>query len=165
MIRFIHNFAARRRCAEHGFRSLKRSAEHGFTLIELMVVIAIIGLVSATVIFNLPDSRGNLLDEAESFAARAAAVRDEAIIGAHETRVLVNAQGYRFERRRRGEWLSFEQKPLRPLQWDEATRVGSLAIMFDPTGQASDSARLFMSRGDASVAVDFDVNGSVRVAG
>jgi general secretion pathway protein J len=32
---------------EHGFTSLRRSAEHGFTLVEMMVALAIFGLIAA----------------------------------------------------------------------------------------------------------------------
>ena len=63
---------------ESGFTFLRRSAESGFTLIELMVVMTIIGLTSAVVIFAIPDPRGRVIDEAERFAARTLAARDDA---------------------------------------------------------------------------------------
>jgi general secretion pathway protein H len=140
-------------------------AEHGFTLIELMVVIAIIGLMSAAVIFNLPDPRGNLVDEAERFAARAVAARDEAVITARETRVRVTPMGYAFEKRRRGAWSAIEGKPLRPANWDEGTQANSADIIFDTTGLTNDASRIVLSRGDVRVAIDVGVDGSIRVAG
>ncbi len=157
--------SATRSEAEHGFTSLRRTAEHGFTLIELMVVIAIIGLMSAAVIFNLPDPRGNLVDEAERFAARVVAARDEAVITARETRVRVTQTGYAFDKRRRGEWTAIEGKPLLPTNWGEGTQASVAEIIFDPTGLASDTQRIVISRDGAQVAVDLDSDGSVRVAG
>jgi general secretion pathway protein H len=139
--------------------------ETGFTLIELMVVIAILGLMSAAVIFNLPDPRGNLVDEAERFAARVIAVRDEAVITARETRVRVTQTGYTFEKRRRGEWTAIDGKPLRPANWNEGTQASAAEVIFDSTGLASDAQRIVISRDGARVAVDFGVDGSIRVAG
>jgi len=78
--------------------------ERGFTLIELMIVIAIIGLASAVVVLALPDPRGRLTDEAARFAARTRAAHDLAVVGARCPRaamVLTNgrtADGWRWRK-------------------------------------------------------------------
>ena len=88
-----HGFMSFRRSAEHGFMSFKRSAEHGFTLVEMMVVLVIIGLASATVLLAMPDPRGDLRGDGERFAARAKAAQDSAIIEAREMALWVTGSG------------------------------------------------------------------------
>ncbi|MFM9852389.1 MAG: GspH/FimT family pseudopilin [Sphingomonadaceae bacterium] len=139
------------------------SSETGFTLIELMVVITIIGLMSAVIIFNLPDPRGRVVDEAEQFAARVLAVRDEAILSARETRVRVTKSGYGFDARRRGRWEAIREKPLASAQWKPGTGSSATDIVFDPTGQASDSATVTIVRDATSVGVTIGLDGSIRV--
>ena len=106
-----------KRSAEHGFTSLRRSAEHGFTLVELMVVIAIIGVASAAVVWALPDPRGRLLDEATTFAARARAAHDTAIVEARPVSLWVSPGGYGFDERSGGQWRAIGEKPLRVATW------------------------------------------------
>jgi general secretion pathway protein H len=151
------------RSAQQGFMSLPRSAQQGFTLIELMVVITIIGLMSAAVVFNLPDPRGRVVDEAEQFAARVLSVRDEAILTAREMRVRVNKEGYGFDARRRGRWEAVSDKPLGPAQWKPGTGATAANVVFDPTGQASDAATITIARDAVSVGVIIGVDGSISV--
>ena len=161
-----HGFTSLRRSAENGFTSLRRSAEHGFTLIELMVVITIIGLLAAVVILRFPDPRGSLASEAERFAARALAVRDEAVIGSRETALIIGVTGYGFERRARGIWIKLDEKPFRPQRWSPGT-VAAVArqarVTFDPTGLASAPLKFRLVRDSAHVIVDIAVDGSIRV--
>jgi general secretion pathway protein H len=163
-----HGFTSLKRSAQHGFTSLKRSAEHGFTLIELMVVITIIGLMSAAVIFVFPDPRGPLMDEAERFAARALAVRDEAVIGSRETALFVDATGYGFERRRRGNWDQLREKPFGPARWSDGTSAavpeGARGrVTFDPTGLASQALSVTITRDSAQVVVNIATDGTINV--
>ena len=151
--------------AEHGFGSSYRSAEHGFTLIELMIVIAIIGLMTAAVIFNLPDPRGRVIDEAERFAARAAAAREDAIMTARDVRVRVSAHGYGFDRQRRGKWIEIAGKPLGAAHWVKGTRADTAEIIFDSTGFASDTDRVLIMRDGAQAVVQFDADGTIHVEG
>jgi general secretion pathway protein H len=44
--------------------------QSGFTLVELLIVLTIVGLMSAAVVIAMPDQRGSLVSEAERFAAR-----------------------------------------------------------------------------------------------
>ncbi len=148
--------------------SLRRSAEHGFTLVEMMVVLTIIALASATVVFAIPDPRGRVVDEAEHFAARTLAARDDAIVQSRDTRIWITANGYGVERRRRGAWAAMTDKPFRTVQWQPGTTAligasGREAIMFDATGAPSSPATVTLVRDDARATVTVSSNGVIRV--
>jgi general secretion pathway protein H len=152
--------------AQEGFRSLRRSAQMGFTLIELMVVITIIGVMAAAVILVFPDPRGSLEGEAERFAARVLAVRDEAVIGSRETVLIVATTGYRFERRARGQLLPLTEKPFAPQIWTAGTAAAvarETRVTFDPTGLASAPLSLRLVRGGAQVVIDIAADGTINV--
>ena len=162
----IASLKTARRSAQQGFRSLCRSAQQGFTLIELMVVITIIGVMAAAVIWVFPDPRGSLSGEAERFAARALAVRDEAVIGSRETSLIVGTTGYRFERRARGQSLPLTEKPFAPQAWTAGTAAAlprETRVTFDPTGLASAPLSLRLVRDGAQVVVDIATDGTINV--
>ena len=145
-----------------------RYAEHGFTLIEMMVVIVIIALTSAVVVFAIPDPRGRVIDEAEHFAARTLAARDDAIVQSRDTRIWITASGYGVERRRRGAWAAVSEKPFRTVQWETGTSAltgasGREAITFDATGAPSSPATVILVRDDARATVTVSGNGVIRV--
>ena len=146
-----------------------RSRVHalGFTLVELLVVLTLIGLMSAAVILAMPDPRGTLAAEAERFAARSAAARDKAIVDAAAMSVRVTAAGYGFDRRDGSEWRPLDGKPFVEQAWKEGTQAtiageGAMRIMFDPTGIA-EPARVTLVRDDETMAVTIGADGEVDV--
>ena len=138
-------------------------SERGFTLIELMVVLAIVGVMSAVVVLAMPDPRGRLVDEAERFAARTIAARDNAIISAHATRLAVDTDGYRFEQRRGGTWQNIAERPLKQVSWADGTKASAVIVHFDPTGLAAPPARITLQRGDERVDIAIGADGGVHV--
>jgi len=145
----------------------RRPADAGFTLVELLVVLTIIGLMSAAVVLALPDGRGNLTAEAERFAARVHAAGEQAILEARPMALRVTAAGYGFDRRERGEWRPLTEEPFRDRAWEEGTRAGlaegaAERVTFDATGVA-DPAKLLLLHGGEQVSVVIRADGSVHV--
>ena len=146
------------------------SDECGFTLIELMVVLTIIGFISAAVVLAMPDPRGRVVEDADRFAARVAAARDEAVVTARPMGVWVSASGYGFQRRDGGQWVPVEEKPFVTANWKSGTRAllgkdGRQQIGFDGTGLPTDAMTVTLAREAERVSVTVDMTGKVMVDG
>jgi len=147
-----------------GFKSLRRFAVNGFTLVELMVVLVIIGLMSAAVVLAIPDPRGGLVSEAETFAARARAGQERAIMDNRPVALRLTPAGYSFEQADKGAWQPMSERPFGPATWVEGTGVASPAdrIVFDSTGFA-EPAEVTLKRGSEQVGVSVGEGGDIRV--
>lgn len=139
----------------------------GFTLIEVMVVIVIIALASAAVMLTLPDGSEKLRGDAERFAGRLAAARDDAILQSRPMAVWVSPTAYGFAKRAQGRWQAIEDRPFATTPWRDGVSANTggqqLRIAFDGTGSADEPATVTLVRGEARASVAIDAAGRVRI--
>ena len=140
----------------------------GFTLIEMMVVLAILGLAAGAILITAPDSRRSLIQEAERFAANLVRAKEEAVLTNRIIDVRVTRDGYAFGAISRGMHRRLDERPFKSVEWSEDTTAmlsdsdQRSRIAFDSTGIATPAA-VDLFRSDGHVRVVVDIAGSVRV--
>lgn len=142
----------------------------GFTLVELMVVLLIIGLMASVVVFSFPSGSSALEEDAQRFAARTAALRDNAILQSRPMAVQVTPSGYSFLERRKGSWSVIEDKPFVSTNWSSGVtaktgETGPMMISFESTGLPSDQAELVLQGEAQSRRILIAPMGDVQLAG
>jgi len=139
----------------------------GFTLVELLMVVAIIGLAAGAAVLSVPDPRPSVSGDAERFAARLSRAREEAILSNRPVAVDATAVGYGFMVFDGAAWSALDEGPFRPETWTAGTTVASsgvpVRIVFDPTGVA-DPGALTLTRERHSRTVVVDGAGEVTLA-
>jgi general secretion pathway protein H len=140
----------------------------GFTLVELMVVLAVLGLAGTAVLLAMPPSDDVLALEAERFGAGLLRARDEAILGTHTIEVTATAEGYGFTRRRFGHWDPLQRPPFGNMAWAAgvAPRLppdrAQVGFRFDPTGATGPRTLTLVHQGRPA-RIDLDGSGQVKV--
>lgn len=123
-----------------------RQAPNGFTLVELMVVIAILGIAASAVVLTGLPGGPSARQEAEALGARLVAARSLAIIGNTDTALLFTPSGYEFEVRGAQGWQSVAPSIRAPAlaahDWpagmSAAAQIeGGGRLLFDATGLAT----------------------------
>ena len=154
------------------------SQEGGFSLVELLVVVFVMGLLAGAVVLSLPGDSRVLRDEAERFAARTVAARDEAISGARPVALVVGTAGYYFEARTDRSWQPLDPSRFGLVAWKDGTEASVAGgagegatpgaaerqrLVFDPVGLASSEGRIALRRGSGTQLVRIARDGTVRL--
>jgi general secretion pathway protein H len=134
----------------------------GFTLVELMVVLVIIGLAAAAVVLTMPERGGSLHGEAERFAARTKAARDNAILRAREVAVQVGAGGYEVADRTDSGWHVEAHYDWAGSTQADVAGAPAASLRFDATGM-TEPAEVTLRRGERAVRVEIGADGGIRV--
>lgn len=123
--------------------------EAGFSLIEMMVVLAIVSLAAGLVVVTAPGSRGRLAQETDQLIRSLVAARDLALIENRTVMVEVSETGYATRVASRiGSPREIEATP-----WDERTTVAAddgrlpTMIVFDSVGLAEPVGLTLFSEG------------------
>lgn len=140
---------------------------NGFTLVELMVVLAILALAAAAVVLTIPGEEQHVRSEADRLAARLAAARDIAVIEGRSVAVDLAPSGYGFARRIDGAWEPLPGRAFERRSWPSDVRVaagggqGVARILFDRVGTSPTPQAVVLSGGDAREVVRVSAAGEV----
>lgn len=135
----------------------------GFSLIEMMVVLAIVSLAAGVVVMSAPGPSGQLAQETDRLIRSLASARDLALLRNRSVIVELSEAGY--ETRISGP--VGEQQPVEQIRWSDSTTVGTkdgrlpAMIVFDSVGLA-EPAQLSLFRDGARDGVVVEASGEIR---
>lgn len=141
---------------------------NGFTLVELMVVLAIMGLAASAVVLSLPDGRDRLDEEVQAAAVRLAALRDNAILQSRPMAMQLTRSGYSYVARDAAGWTVVDDKPFTSGDWPEDIRpalpaTGAQMIAFESTGLPAQSSEIILQSGGSERRITIAPLGQVQI--
>ncbi len=149
--RFPGSAAARHPSGGHAAALIADArAVRGFTLVEILVVLVIVAVLAIAATLALSgNAERRLADEAERFRALVAQACHMAELGGREFGVVIDAEGYRFQRLDGTQWRGFRDGELRPRRWPEALRLdltrGGQPLLLATAGRATPQVVCFSS--------------------
>ena len=154
---------------QHRFLFLPRPRHRtaGFTLVELMVVLAIMALVATSVILTLPGSKTGARTEAGRLSARIAAARDLAVIEGRPVALWLAPSGYGFDRRIDGTWQPVPGRAFQTRNWPDDIRLlaagdrPTARLVFDRIGTSSTPLTVVLASGDSRETIKVSAVGEV----
>lgn len=161
------------------------ACERGVTLVELLVVLAIIAMIASVVVISAPPPRSSVQNESEKLAARVDYAAGRAITAGETIGLEISESGYRFLKYDRGQWseMTFPQFSAQQFPNDLAieVKVEEIAkrnepqernreknekpepeIRFTPTGETTPFSVTFKTQRQ-NVSVSLDEAGAVSV--
>ena len=146
----------------------ERHAQAGFTLVELMVVLAVMGLLAGVAVWRWPAGGDNARADAFALATRIAAARDTAIVGGRPVAFVLEPSGYRFEVRDRAGWTPSTEPNLRTKRWSRGVSLfapaGTSRIRFDAIGLPDRPSTMRLRSGATTTDIRILADGEVKVS-
>lgn len=146
------------------------STLNGFTLVEMMIVIAVMALLAGVVVMTVGSQGNSPSDAASRFASRLAAARDQAILTGRPISAWVSPSGYGFDQLSEGHWQPLTRKPFNGADWGPGMSVDLASagttrarVRFDSLGMADQALGVRLSGEGRSAGVRVAPNGEVMV--
>lgn len=144
----------------------ERRRQAGFTLVELLVVIAVMGLLAGVAVWRWPSGEQQARADALALASRIAAARDQAVLEGRPLALEVDAAGYRFVQRGETGWQPVAETALRERPWSNGVRPAdsaNLRLGFDSVGLPDRALDLRLAGSRSSATVSILADGEVAV--
>ena len=127
-----------------------KKAQSGYTLIELMVVIAIMGLITSFVLPYIPtDKADRMRSDADRFESLVSYAQTQAILQSQDLGLIVDGADYHFLKLVSGSWQAVEEEPLNPQKLEsyltQTLFLEDEVVEVDPLDDVVPSVLLFSS--------------------
>jgi len=122
----------------------------GYTLIELMVVMAIMGLITSFIFPHLPADKADAMrEEGDRFESLVSYAQTQAILQSQDLGLKIDDAGYSFLEQAADGWLAVDKKPLLAQKLEsyltQAVYIEAEEVVIDPLADVAPSIVFFSS--------------------